>query len=114
MGILTERDLLKAIGSGRDGRAGIDEWMTRDPEVGGSGRVDRRRSDPDDPGRFSSSARARGAIVGIVSIRDLMRDRPRGQIAPGRLSDSTLSGTSEASQQQANCLSGKVLPESSF
>ena len=82
--ILTERDVLKAVAAGRDGTAPVTEWMTRHPET----------IEPDDTTDHAASLMIHGGfrhlpvledgkVVGIVSIRDLMRvaldDRsPRG------------------------------------
>jgi CBS domain-containing protein len=82
--ILTERDVMKAVAAGRDGSAPVTEWMTRHPET----------IEPDDTTDHAASLMIHGGfrhlpvveggkVVGIVSIRDLMRvaldDRsPRG------------------------------------
>jgi CBS domain-containing protein len=82
--ILTERDVMKAVASGRDGSAPVTEWMTRHPET----------IEPDDTTDHAATLMIHGGfrhlpvveggkVVGMVSIRDLMRvaldDRsPRG------------------------------------
>ena len=82
--ILTERDVMKAVAAGRDGSAPVTEWMTRHPDT----------IEPDDTTDHAASLMIHGGfrhlpvveggkVVGIVSIRDLMRvaldDRsPRG------------------------------------
>lgn len=82
--ILTERDVLKAVAAGADGNAPIGDWMTRNPDT----------IEPDDTTDHAASLMIHGGyrhlpvvedekVVGIVSIRDLMRvaldDRaPRG------------------------------------
>lgn len=82
--ILTERDVLKAVAAGQDGSAPVTEWMTRHPDT----------IEPDDTTDHAASLMIHGGfrhlpvvdggkVVGIVSIRDLMRlaldDRsPRG------------------------------------
>jgi CBS domain-containing protein len=82
--ILTERDVMKAVAAGRDGSAPVTEWMTRHPET----------IEPDDTTDHAASLMIHGGfrhlpvvedgrVVGIVSIRDLVRvaldDRsPRG------------------------------------
>src|SRR5262245_50337415 len=82
--ILTERDVMKAVAAGKDGGAPVAEWMTRYPET----------IEPEDSTDHAASLMihggfrhlpvvAGGKVVGIVSIRDLMRvaldDRsPRG------------------------------------
>jgi CBS domain-containing protein len=82
--ILTERDVMKAVAAGRDGAAPVTEWMTPHPET----------IEPTDTTDLAASLMIHGGfrhlpvveqgrVVGIVSIRDLMRmaleDRsPRG------------------------------------
>lgn len=82
--ILTERDVLKAVAAGQDGSAPVTDWMTRHPET----------IEPDDTTDHAASLMIHGGfrhlpvveggkVVGMVSIRDLMRvaldDRsPRG------------------------------------
>lgn len=82
--ILTERDVMKAVAAGKDGSAPVTEWMTRHPDT----------IEPDDTTDHAASLMIHGGfrhlpvvdggkLVGIVSIRDLMRvaldDRsPRG------------------------------------
>jgi CBS domain-containing protein len=82
--ILTERDVLKAVAGGNDGSAPVAEWMTRHPDT----------IEPEDTTDHAASLMihggfrhlpvvAGGKVVGIVSIRDLMKvaldDRsPRG------------------------------------
>jgi CBS domain-containing protein len=82
--ILTERDVMKAVAGGHDGSAPVADWMTRHPDT----------IEPEDTTDHAASLMihggfrhlpvvAGGKVVGIVSIRDLMRvaldDRsPRG------------------------------------
>jgi len=82
--ILTERDVMKAVAAGKDGGAPVTEWMTRHPET----------IEPTDTTDLAASLMIHGGfrhlpvveggkVVGIVSIRDLMKvaldDRsPRG------------------------------------
>ena len=82
--ILTERDVMKAVAAGKDGSAPVAEWMTRHPDT----------IEPGDTTDHAASLMIHGGfrhlpvvdgeqLVGIVSIRDLMRvaldDRsPRG------------------------------------
>lgn len=82
--ILTERDVMKAVAAGKDGSAPVTEWMTRHPDT----------IEPGDTTDHAASLMIHGGfrhlpvvddgkVVGIVSIRDLMRvaldDRsPRG------------------------------------
>jgi CBS domain-containing protein len=84
VGILTERDVLKAVASGLREEARVSEWMTRHPETVAS----------DDTTDHAAALMIHGGfrhlpvvdedeVLGIVSIRDLMRvaleDRaPRG------------------------------------
>ena len=82
--ILTERDVMKAVAAGHDGTAPVANWMTRNPDT----------IEPGDTTDHAASLMIHGGfrhlpvvedrkVVGIVSIRDLMRvaldDRsPRG------------------------------------
>ena len=82
--ILTERDVMKAVAAGKDGRAPVTDWMTRHPDT----------IEPGDTTDHAASLMIHGGfrhlpvvedgnVVGIVSIRDLMKvaidDRsPRG------------------------------------
>jgi CBS domain-containing protein len=82
--ILTERDVMKAVGAGQDGSAKVADWMTRHPDT----------IEPGDTTDHAASLMIHGGfrhlpvveetrLVGILSIRDLMRlaldDRsPRG------------------------------------
>ena len=82
--ILTERDVMKAVGSGRDGGAAVSEWMTRHPEtIEPTDTTDHAASLMIHGGYRHLPVVEGGRVVGIVSIRDLMRvaldDRtPRG------------------------------------
>jgi CBS domain-containing protein len=73
-GILTERDVLRAVAQGGVEGTNVAAWMTRDPDTVG----------PDDTTRMAAELMVRGGFrhvpvvegskpVGIVSIRDLMR-----------------------------------------
>jgi CBS domain-containing protein len=82
--ILTERDVMKAVAAGKDGSASVADWMTSHPDT----------IEPTDTTDHAASLMIlggfrhlpvveEGKVVGIVSIRDLMRvaldDRsPRG------------------------------------
>ncbi len=82
--ILTARDVMKAVAAGSDGSAPVADWMTRHPET----------IEPEDSTDHAASLMIHGGfrhlpvvlgdeVVGIVSIRDLMKvaldDRsPRG------------------------------------
>jgi CBS domain-containing protein len=74
VGILTERDVLRAVSQGGIEGTHVAAWMTRDPETVGV----------DDTTRTAAELMVRGGFrhvpvvdgdqpVGIVSIRDLMR-----------------------------------------
>ena len=74
VGILTERDIMKAVASERANESRVDEWMTRHPEV----------VSPDDSTDHAAALMIHGGfrhlpvvegnrVVGIVSIRDLVR-----------------------------------------
>jgi CBS domain-containing protein len=83
-GILTERDLMKAVAAGYSEDARVSDWMTRHPET----------IDADDTTAHAASLMIHGGfrhlpvledgqVAGIVSIRDLMRvaledSAPRG------------------------------------
>ncbi len=84
VGILTERDILKAVAGGFAEDAPVSRWMTRHPET----------IEPDDDTGHAASLMIHGGfrhlpvvdgerVVGILSIRDLMRvaladSAPRG------------------------------------
>ena len=74
VGILTERDVLRAVGANRDDSATVAECMTSHPEV----------AEPADTTDHAAALMIHGgfrhlpvvegdSVVGIVSIRDLMR-----------------------------------------
>jgi len=84
-GILTERDVLRAVATGQVAGTRVAAWMTHDPETIG----------PDDTTGHAASVMIHGGFrhlpvvdddarpLGIVSIRDLMRvtlddETPRG------------------------------------
>jgi CBS domain-containing protein len=73
-GILTERDVLRAVAEGRVEGSKVDEWMTRDPET----------IEPSESTDLAATLMIHGgfrhlpvvqdkSVIGIVSIRDLMR-----------------------------------------
>jgi CBS domain-containing protein len=83
--ILTERDVMKAVAAGNDGSAPVKEWMTPHPDtIEPSDTTDHAASLMIHGGfRHLPVVEADGKVVGIVSIRDLMKvaldDRsPRG------------------------------------
>jgi CBS domain-containing protein len=74
VGIFTERDVLRAVGEGFPADATVTDWMTRGPET----------IDPGDPAEHAAVLMIHGgfrhlpvvdgdSVVGILSIRDLMR-----------------------------------------
>jgi CBS domain-containing protein len=83
-GILTERDVLKAVAEGRVDDATVAERMTRHPEtVEASESTGHAASLMIHGGFRHLPVTEGGAVVGIVSIRDLMRvvledSAPRG------------------------------------
>jgi CBS domain-containing protein len=74
VGILTERDVLRAVAQGIDDSTTAADWMTRDPET----------LDPDESTEHAAVLMIHGGfrhlpvtdkdeVVGMLSIRDLMR-----------------------------------------
>lgn len=82
--ILTERDVMRAVAAGRDGSASVADWMTRHPDtIEPTDTTDHAASLMIHGGFRHLPVVEEGRVVGIVSIRDLMRvaldDRsPRG------------------------------------
>jgi CBS domain-containing protein len=82
--ILTERDVMKAVASGKDGSAPGSAWMTRHPDTIEPGDTTDHAASLLIHGGFRHLPVVDGGkVVGTVSIRDLMRvaldDRsPRG------------------------------------
>jgi CBS domain-containing protein len=82
--ILTERDVMKAVAAGKDGSAPVTEWMTRHPDTIEPGDTTDHAASLMIHGGFRHLPVVEGGnVVGIVSIRDLMKvaldDRsPRG------------------------------------
>jgi CBS domain-containing protein len=82
--ILTERDVMKAVAAGKDGSAPVAEWMTRHPDTIEPGDTTDHAAMLMIHGGFRHLPVVEdGTVVGIVSIRDLMKvaldDRsPRG------------------------------------
>jgi CBS domain-containing protein len=73
-GILTERDVLRAVAAGIEDETVVADWMTRDPET----------MEPDDTTQHAAVLMIHGGfrhlplvegsnVVGMLSIRDLMR-----------------------------------------
>jgi CBS domain-containing protein len=83
-GIVTERDVLKAVAAGLSPEATVSDWMTRHPEtVESDDETDHAASLMIHGGFRHLPVVDEGRVVGILSIRDLMRvaleDRaPRG------------------------------------
>jgi CBS domain-containing protein len=82
--ILTERDVMKAVGSGKDGTAPVAEWMTRHPDTIEPGESTDQAATLMIHGGFRHLPVVEAEkVVGIVSIRDLMQvalddSSPRG------------------------------------
>lgn len=73
-GILTERDLLKAVAGGLTEDARVRDWMTRHPEtVDAAETTDHAAALMIHGGFRHLPVLEGGAVAGIVSIRDLMR-----------------------------------------
>ena len=83
-GILTERDVLRAVGEGSVEGAKVSDWMTGDPEtIEPSESTDMAATLMIHGGFRHLPVVEEGSVVGIVSIRDLMRvvlddSAPRG------------------------------------
>jgi CBS domain-containing protein len=73
-GILTERDLLKAVARGLSDDARVRDWMTRHPETVEASDATEHAGALMIHGGFRHLPVMDGsAVVGIISIRDLMR-----------------------------------------
>jgi CBS domain-containing protein len=79
VGIFTERDVLRAAASGSDlTRSPVSRWMTRDPETVGPHVDSERAAEIMLGGGFRHLPVVAGtALVGIVSLRDLLSLRVR-------------------------------------
>ena len=83
-GILTERDLMRAVATGYSDEAQVRDWMTRQPEtVEASDATDHAASLMIHGGFRHLPVVDQGRVAGIISIRDLMRvaladSSPRG------------------------------------
>ena len=83
-GILTERDLMRAVATGYSDDARVGDWMTRQPEtVEASDATDHAASLMIHGGFRHLPVVDQGRVAGIISIRDLMRvaladSSPRG------------------------------------
>jgi CBS domain-containing protein len=84
VGILTERDVLRAVASGLDETTVVADWMTRDPDTLDSDESTRQAATLMIHGGFRHlPIMEAGEVVGMLSIRDLMRvalddSAPRG------------------------------------
>ena len=73
-GILTERDVLRAVGEGRIESAKVSDWMTPNPEtIEPAESTDMAATLMIHGGFRHLPVVEKGSVVGIVSIRDLMR-----------------------------------------
>ena len=83
-GILTERDLMRAVAGGYSDEARVAEWMTRHPEtIDATDDTDHAASIMIHGGFRHLPVVDEGRVAGIISIRDLMRvalhdSSPRG------------------------------------
>jgi CBS domain-containing protein len=83
-GILTERDLMRAVATGYSDDARVGDWMTRQPEtVEASDATDHAAALMIHGGFRHLPVVDQGRVAGIISIRDLMRvaladSSPRG------------------------------------
>jgi CBS domain-containing protein len=83
-GILTERDLMRAVAGGYSDDARVADWMTRHPEtIDASDSTDHAASLMIHGGFRHLPVVEEGHVAGIISIRDLMRvtladSAPRG------------------------------------
>ena len=73
-GILTERDVLRAVAAGIEDEAVVSDWMTRDPETMGPEDTTQHAAVLMIHGGFRHLPLVEGSdVVGMLSIRDLMR-----------------------------------------
>jgi CBS domain-containing protein len=83
-GILTERDVLRAVAAGIQDDTVVSDWMTRDPETMGSDDTTQQAAVLMIHGGFRHLPLVDGdEVVGMLSIRDLVRvvldnSAPRG------------------------------------
>jgi CBS domain-containing protein len=73
-GIMTERDVLRAVAAGITENTLVSDWMTRDPETMGPDDTTQQAAVLMIHGGFRHLPLVEGAeVVGMLSIRDLMR-----------------------------------------
>ena len=74
VGILTERDILRAVAAGITDETLVSDWMTRDPETMAPDETTRQAAVLMIHGGFRHLPLVDGEeVVGMLSIRDLMR-----------------------------------------
>ena len=73
-GSLTERDVLRAVAAGIESETVVADWMTRDPETMGPDDTTQHAAVLMIHGGFRHLPLVEGSdVVGMLSIRDLMR-----------------------------------------
>ena len=73
-GILTERDVLRAVAAGIQDDTSVADWMTRDPDTMGPDDTTQHAAVLMIHGGFRHMPLVEGSeVVGMLSIRDLMR-----------------------------------------
>ena len=73
-GILTERDVLRAVAAGIEEKTVVSDWMTRDPETMAPDDTTQQAAVLMIHGGFRHLPLMEGSdVVGMLSIRDLMR-----------------------------------------
>ena len=73
-GILTERDVLRAVAAGIEDKTVVSEWMTRDPDTMAPDDTTQQAAVLMIHGGFRHLPLMEGSdVVGMLSIRDLMR-----------------------------------------
>ena len=74
LGILTERDVLRAVAAGIEAETVVSDWMTRDPETMGPDDTTQHAAVLMIHGGFRHLPLVEGSdVAGMLSIRDLMR-----------------------------------------
>jgi CBS domain-containing protein len=73
-GILTERDVLRAVAAGIEDKTVVSDWMTRDPDTMAPDDTTQQAAVLMIHGGFRHLPLMEGSdVVGMLSIRDLMR-----------------------------------------